>query len=277
MPRAGYAVGLGGETFVTKQTKRAFVLSSLIHGIGLTGFAIAGLLANCSEDKPKVHVFTLVASPPPPASTWTPAPVKPTPVKPTPVKPTPVKPKPPKPKPTVRKPTPKPTVKKPTPKPKPTVRKPDPPLKKTTLDQFNRERSKPTPRPTPRPPTLPRFDPNAFAVDVKAPKIQVAGPVTTSDSGIRDRYLATVLAKIEREWRRLKASINLSSSGAGVVEVQVEFRIDSRGALHSSRVARASSYAKFDRLVLSALRGIGNVGRPPVAINSFVSMTFRLN
>ncbi|SVE23745.1 uncharacterized protein METZ01_LOCUS476599, partial [marine metagenome] len=188
MPRAGYAVGLGGGTIVTKQTKRAFVLSSLIHGIGLTGFAIAGLLANCSEDEPKVHVFTLVASPPPPASTWTPAPPKPA----------PVKPKPPKPKPPVRKPTPKPTVKKPTPKPKPTVRKPDPPLRRTTLDQFNREHSKPTPRPTPRPPTLPRFDPNAFAVDVKAPKIQVTGPVSTSNPGIRDRYLATVLAKIER-------------------------------------------------------------------------------
>ena len=82
---------------------------------------------------------------------------------------------------------------------------------------------------------------------------------------------------IEREWRRLQASANLRSSGNLVVETKVEFRISSNGALRSSRLARASSYSEFDRLVLRAVRNVGAVEPPPFVIDSPLSMTFRLN
>ena len=62
-----------------------------------------------------------------------------------------------------------------------------------------------------------------------------------------------------------------------MVEVTVNFEIGAGGELRAPRLARASSYPEFDRLVLQAVRGISNVGRPPFRIRDTLTMTFRLN
>ena len=97
------------------------------------------------------------------------------------------------------------------------------------------------------------------------------------DPNERDRYLSRAFSKIKREWLRRKEASNLRSQGAGVVEVTVKFEIGAGGELRAPRLARRSTYPEFDRLVLQAVRGISNVGRPPFPISDSLTMTFLLN
>ena len=143
-----------------------------------------------------------------------------------------------------------------------------------TLEQFRKQHPLPkTPRqPAPTRVTPSNIDPTKFTVDVSTPR-----PVVNRDPNERDRYLSSAFAKIKRNWLRIKASANLRSQGAGVVEVTVKFEIGSGGQLLSPRLVRASSYPEFDRLVLQAVRGISNVGRPPFRISESLTMKFLLN
>lgn len=134
--------------------------------------------------------------------------------------------------------------------------------------------------PRPAPPTPVRtqnFNPDDFRIDVKIPDIQIVGNVSTRDPDVLSRYLGRVKSIIEKEWRRLKAGSSLRSPGNLVVETKVQFRIGPSGDLRSPRLARASSYSEFDRLVLRALQGVRKVGQPPFTIDSPLQMTFRLN
>ena len=120
---------------MSRGEKRAFCFSAAFHIVGLLGFAVVGLLTNCTEEPEVRHVFQLVSTPPPSATL---AQVTPKPVadsKPTP-KPPVVKPKP---KPTVEQPKPKPVVK-PKPKPKPPTKVTPPPPKPKPI-------TKPKPKP----------------------------------------------------------------------------------------------------------------------------------
>ncbi|MGE4550495.1 MAG: TonB C-terminal domain-containing protein [Opitutales bacterium] len=142
------------------------------------------------------------------------------------------------------------------------------------INEFRKQHPLPkTPRP-PAPVKIPpsTIDPNEFKVNVSTPK-----PVVNRDPNELDRYLSRAFSKIKREWLRLKEASNLRSQGAGVVEVTVKFEIGSGGEVRAPRLARASSYPELNHLVLQALRGIGNVGRPPFPISDSLTMTFLLN
>ena len=269
---------------MSREKKRAFCFSAAFHIVGLLGFAVVGLLTNCTEEPEVRHVFQLVSTPTPYANLAKIAP-KPTPIaKPTPRPPV-VKPKPPvkQPKPIVKpKPKPKPpTAKpKPTPTPKP-ITKPKPkPAKPETISlvEFTRthkiQQTKPPSRPKPvkaRPKV--RIDPRAFTI----PDIQFANPQTASPTvnpNELNRYLSSVKAKLESVWQRLLAQARLTSGG----EAKVQFRISSGGVIHSLAIVRHSGNPTLDKLVLQACRSVGNVGRPPGgSIDSPLALPFRVN
>ena len=249
---------------MSRGEKRAFCFSAAFHIVGLLGFAVVGLLTNCTEEPEVRHVFQLVSTPPPSASLAQVSP-KPAPaVKPTP-KPPVVKPKP---KPVVKpKPKPKPPIKVTPPKPKPITKpKPKPaPTKPTaiSLADFKRTHNIPTAKPQPapkRPKPRPRvrIDANDFTI----PDIQFANhqtPPTTVNPNELNRYLAAVKAQLEAVWKRLQAQAGLGVGG----EVKVQFRISAAGVVLSPSIVRRSGNPTLDKLVLQACREVGNVGRPP--------------
>ena len=266
--------------------KRAFCFSAAFHIVGLLGFAIVGLLTNCTEEPEVRHVFQLVSAPPPSANLAKVAP-KPTPV----AKPTPpvVKPKPkptveqPKPKPVVKpKPKPKPPIKvtPPPPKPKPITKpKPKPEKPKTiSLADFKRTHKIPTSKPQPtqkRPKPRPRviIDPSDFTI----PDIQFANPQTPSTTvnpNELNKYLSSVKAQLEAVWQRLLAQAGLTSGG----ETKVQFRISSTGIILDPSIVRRSGNPTLDKLVIQVCRSVGNVGRPPGGgIDSPLALPFRIN
>jgi periplasmic protein TonB len=256
---------------MSRGEKRAFCFSAAFHIVGLLGFAVVGLLTNCTEEPEVRHVFQLVSTPPPSATLpqVTPKPVavaKPTP------KPPVVKPKP---KPTVEQPKPKPVVKPkpkpptkvtpPPPKPKPITKpkpKPEKP-KAISLADFKRDHKIPTAKPQPapkRPKPRPRvrIDANDFTI----PDIPFANhqtPSTTVNPNELNRYLADVKAQLEAVWKRLQAQAGLGAGG----EAKVQFRISAAGVILSPSIVRRSGNPTLDKLVLQACREVGNVGRPP--------------
>jgi len=266
--------------------KRAFCFSAAFHIVGLLGFAVVGLLTNCTEEPEVRHVFQLVSTPPPSASLAQISP-KPAPI---------AKPKPPvlKPKPTVEKPKPKPVVK-PKPKPKPPIQvtppppkpkpiaKPKPKPKPTkpkaiSLADFKRTHNIPTAKPQPAPKrTKPRprvrIDASAFTI----PDIQFANPQTASTTvnpNELNRYLSSVKAQLEAVWQRLQAQAGLRDGG----EAKVQFRISSGGVILSPAIVRRSGNPTLDKLVLQVCRSVGNVGRPPGGgIDSPLALPFRVN
>jgi len=271
---------------MSRGEKRAFCFSAAFHIVGLLGFAVVGLLTNCTEEPEVRHVFQLVSSPPPSATLAQVAP-KPVPVaKPTPRPPV-VKPKPkptveqPKPKPVV-KPKPKPPIKVAPPKPKP-ITNPKPKPKPTkpkaiSLADFKRTHKIPTAKPQPapkRPKPRPRviIDADAFTI----PDIQFANPQTASTTvnpNELNRYLSSVKAKLEAVWQRLQAQAGLRDGG----EAKVQFRISSGGVILSPAIVRRSGNPTLDKLVLQACRSVGNVGRPPGGgIDSPLALPFRVN
>ena len=262
---------------MSRGEKRAFCFSAAFHIVGLLGFAVVGLLTNCTEEPEIRHVFQLVSTPPPSASIAKVTP-KPVPV----AKPTP--------KPLVVKPKPKPVVK-PKPKPKPPIRvtptppKPKPitkpkPTKPTaiSLADFKRTHNIPTAKPQPapkRPKPRPRvrIDASAFTI----PDIQFANPQTASTTvnpNELNRYLSSVKAQLEAVWQRLQAQAGLRDGG----EAKVQFRISSGGVILSPAIVRRSGNPTLDKLVLQACRSVGNVGRPPGGgIDSPLALPFRVN
>ena len=266
---------------MSRGEKRAFCFSAAFHIVGLLGFAVVGLLTNCTEEPEIRHVFQLVSTPPPSASLAQVSP-KPVPVaKPTP-KPPAVKPKPkpvvkpkPKPKPPIQvtPPTPKPKpITKPKPKPKPT--KP----KQISLADFKRTHNIPTAKPQPapkRPKPRPRvrIDANDFTI----PEIRFANhqtPSTTVNPNELNKYLSSVKAQLEAVWQRLQAQAGLTSGG----EAKVQFQISAGGVILSPAIVRRSGNPTLDKLVLQACRSVGNVGRPPGGgIDSPLALPFRVN
>jgi len=251
---------------MSRGEKQAFCFSAAFHIVGLLGFAVVGLLTNCTEEPEVRHVFQLVSTPPPSVSLAQVSP-KPAPI---------AKPKPLvlKSKPTVVKPKPKPVVK-PKPKPKPPIRvtptppkpkpitKPKPKPKPISLADFKRTHNIPTAKPQPAPKrTKPRprvrIDASAFTI----PDIQFANPQTASTTvnpNELNRYLAAVKAQLEAVWQRLQAQAGLGVGG----EVKVQFRISAAGVILSPAIVRRSGNPTLDKLVLQACREVGNVGRPP--------------
>ena len=271
---------------MSRGEKRAFCFSAAFHIVGLLGFAVVGLLTNCTEEPEVRHVFQLVSTPPP-SATLAQIPPKPAPI---------VKPKPPvvkpKPKPTVEQPKPKPVVK-PKPKPKPPTKVTPPPPKPKpitkpkpkpekpkaiSLADFKRNHKIPTAKPQPaskRTELRPRvrIDASAF----RLPPIQFANPQPANkavNQNELDRYLAAVQAQLEAVWQRLQAQAGLTNGG----EAKVQFRISSAGVILSPVIVRHSGNSTLDKLVLQVCRSVGNVGRPPGgSIDSPLAQTFRVN
>jgi TonB family protein len=264
---------------MSRGEKRAFCFSAAFHIVGLLGFAVVGLLTNCTEEPEVRHVFQLVSTPPPSASLAQVSP-KPAPaVKPTP-KPPVVKPKP---KPVVKpKPKPKPPIKVAPPKPKP-ITKPKPKLAPTkprlvNHADFFKKNPLPTAKPQPtqkrhNPRPKVRIDPSDFTI----PEIRFANnqtPSTTVNPNELNRYLSSVKAQLEAVWQRLQAQAGLSSGG----EAKVQFRISAGGVILSPAIVRRSGNPALDKLVLQACRSVGNVGSPPGGgIDSPLALPFRVN
>lgn len=268
------------------RTKRAFILSSFIHGGCLLGFGVSALLSKCQEDEPDLHVFELVASPPP-SAVATPSPPSPRVAQPPRPRSQPPAVQPP-PRPTPPRETPKKPVPRPPRKPavKPVKQPPKKPVeappKKINFDVYRSKHPEISTQPTrstpaPVPVKTQTFNPNAFRVDVKIPDIQIVGNVSNRDPDALSRYLGRVKSIIENEWKRLKKDSNLRSPGNRMVETKVQFQLGSGGDLRSPRLVKASSYGDFDRLVMRALRSVKRVGQPPFTIDSSLQMTFRLN
>ena len=269
---------------MSRGEKRAFCFSAAFHIVGLLGFAVVGLLTNCTEEPEVRHVFQLVSTPPP-SATLAQIPPKPASI---------LKPKPPvvkpKPKPTVEQPKPKPVVK-PKPKPKPPIKVTPPPPKPITkpkpkpekpqaisLADFKRDHKIPTAKPQPapkRPKPRPKviIDRNAFRLPpIPFPNSQTAS--TAVNPNELNRYLSSVKAKLEAVWQRLQAQAGLTNGG----EAKVQFRISSAGVILSPVIVRHSGNPTLDKLVLQVCRSVGNVGRPPGgSIDSTLSQTFRVN
>ena len=271
---------------MSRGEKRAFCFSAAFHIVGLLGFAVVGLLTNCTEEPEVRHVFQLVSTPPP-SATLAQIPPKPASI---------LKPKPPvvkpKPKPTVEQPKPKPVVKpKPKPKPKPPIKvtppkpkpitkpkpKPEKP-KAISLADFKRDHKIPTAKPQPAPKQpKPRPRVRIDASDFSIPDIKFANSQTASTAvnpNELNRYLSFVQAKLEAVWQRLQAQAGLTIGG----EAKVQFRISSAGVILSPVIVRHSGNPTLDKLVLQVCRSVGNVGRPPGgSIDSPLALPFRVN
>jgi hypothetical protein len=154
------------------------------------------------------------------------------------------------------------------------VEKPEPALEETTLRKWREKNpnSKPKPQPVARPQIKP-LNVDSFKVEIEAPKIPNRPSLNKDEIKLQDIYLAQVGQIIENHWMRLKKGANLR----GPANATMQFRIRKNGDLWSIRLIEASAFPEFNRLVQSAFRNMGDLGRPPSPIDYPLTMTFRLN
>ena len=228
-----------------------------------------------------VHVFKLLPSP---AQVVAPEPKR-TVVRPRPAPsppPVPVVPKRKPPEPKVVKPKPKPPPPPVIPKPnkvvpRPAVKKPEPVLEKTTLREW--QKKNPPTKPKPKQITRPRkvkvtpLNIDKFKVEISLPKIPPRPGLNHDEIKLQDLYLAGAAQIIENQWLHLKAGANLR----GPANATMQFRIGGDGGLWALRLVEISAIPKFNDLVQLTFRKVGNLGRPPSAINYPLTMTFKLN
>jgi protein TonB len=260
---------------LNRRESRVFRFSLVGHGFIALGCAVFGFLPSCEEEEKKVHVFELASASPFPTIPAPQSPVPPRVVEPKPApskpilpkavvpEPTPPKPKPkPKPKPQVTKPKPKPQVTKPKPKPQVTKPKPKPQTPKTvSFEQFRKKHKLPDPPPRkPKPsPIKPvaRIDGSKYTLP--ALKLGNTPSRSTVPPSVLNAYLAQVLAKMDRIWKKMQSSTELGFGG----EARLSFRISSNGTIISAKLSKRSGNKALNDLVLRVSRAVGNVGPPP--------------
>ena len=247
---------------LNRRERRLFRLSVFAHGLGALGVVFFGFLPSCRKEPEEVHVFELAAAAPLPEQA-APAPQPPAP-------PPPVVTPPPKPPPPQVIPPPPPQVP-PPPPPKKTT-----PKKKVSFNDFIKDR--PQPAPVKSAPGKPKPAPRIDATKYDLPEIKIKeSPGNASPSvpaSVLKRYLAQVMAKMQRVWQGLESSTDLGFGG----EASLSFRISSDGSIILARLSSSSGNRALDQLVLRVGRSVGNVGRPPGGkLDSELELNFSAN
>ena len=225
--------------------------SAAAHAACLFAFAVVGLLANCTEEPDRAHIFELVSHVPAVSPS---APSAPSP----------------------RIPldslqseasTPKDSTSTPAPdadRGEPSNSNPqnqrmttEPEARVESYAIFAEKHNINAPEPS-RASAVPRvqihIDPGDYALPaISESDVEVANPNEL------DLYRAQVAAKLQATWERLLARTDLSSVG----ETQVEFRVSSSGVILFPKIERSSGNAAVNDLVHQVFRSVGDVAPPP--------------
>jgi TonB family protein len=260
-----------------RKESKIFRYSLFFHFFGACFLFTLGLLPSCDDEPEKIHVFELAMASNQPLlqEPVSPAPSSPLPppVKevPEPKKPASVVPSKPKPKP---KPKVLPAPVKPKPRPQPVPLKQP---KMVSLKDFQKKNnispSKPPSRAKVSNPKV-KINANQFKLPPISISTSRSSTSTAVPASVLQAYLASVKSKLEKAWKQKLDSSSLVNGG----EAWLSFKIASNGTLVGKRISKSSGNNDLDRLVLSLLSLVGNVGVPPGGrLESELQIPFRLN
>lgn len=258
--------------------RKAFYISTVIHGSFLVVLAVMTLWAWLVKPKPEPHVFEMVSAPPAQEQQAQPAPANPAPPElnleipdDTPELPEVISfdiPEPqPEPPPTAPQPEPTPTpVQRQTPKPDPPKRVTYDPTKYASNPQ---PPARTTPRPTAPAPSVSLNAPRINSNDIQQPNAPATPAVSTSSADLNN-YKAGVRRAIDLKWSKPRG---LAGSG---ISADIIFTVKPSGEITGLRITRSSGNSAFDASIREAFTRVGRV-QPTITGNAMtLTLTFRL-
>ena len=265
----------------TSAERKAFYISTVIHGSFLLVLAFMTFWAWLAKPKPEPHVFEMVSAPPSQQQTQQ-APINPAHAQPQlnlalpedapelpevlafeipqpQPEPTPVVPQP------QRPPTPAPAQQQ-APKPEETKRVTYDPSKYANTPQ---PPARTAPRPTAPAPNVSLNAPRIDSNKIQQPNASSSTAPSTSSADI-DNYKAGVRLAIDLKWSKPRGL-------AGGLSAEVIFTIQPSGEITGLRFTRSSGNSTFDASIREAFARVGRV-QPPITGNSMtLTLPFRLD